>query len=241
MILDRLRPWRGRHGMGREVNGRVWLVMGLGNPGPHYSGHRHNVGYQVTEELAHRWGLLWRSHKSGQAQVIEGRLGVGALAHEPRSEPRSEPRNQPRNQPRSGTGNPPDTRIVLGRARGYMNTSGGPTKALANFYRVPPEQTIVVHDELDLPFEAMRVKLGGGDNGHNGLKSIRSALGTGEFLRVRMGIGRPQGRKEVHNYVLSDFSVDERKHLSLVIEHAADAVLSLVEVGLELTQQRFNS
>ncbi len=192
----------------------VWLVAGLGNPGPAYAGHRHNVGHLVVAELAARMGETFRSHRSGRADVVEGRFGA------------------------PGT---PGPRVVLARPRGYMNESGGPVKALATFYKVPPEQVVAVHDELDLPFGTLRVKLGGGDNGHNGLRSIRSSLGTGDFHRVRVGIGRPRGRQDVSDFVLSDFSSVERKELPWEVDRAADAVESLVVDGLERTQQQFNS
>lgn len=196
------------------ADAEVWLVVGLGNPGPTYAGHRHNIGYLVTDELARRMGGGFRFHKSGRADVVEGRLGAPGGAA---------------------------PRVVLARARCYMNESGGPVKALATFYKVPAERVVAIHDELDIPFDTMRVKLGGGDNGHNGLKSMRSSLGTGDFHRVRVGIGRPPGRQEVADFVLSNFSTTERKALPFVVDSAADAVESLVAEGLERTQQRFNS
>jgi PTH1 family peptidyl-tRNA hydrolase len=192
----------------------VWLVVGLGNPGPSYAGHRHNVGYLVAAELADRMGTTFRPHKTGRADVVEGRLGT------------------------PGTDAP---RVILARARSYMNESGGPVSQLAKFYKVGPDHVVVVHDELDLPFEAIRVKLGGGDNGHNGLRSVRSALDTGDFYRVRLGIGRPQGRQDVSDFVLSDYSASERRNLDLQVGLGADAVESLIADGLEPTQQRFNS
>jgi PTH1 family peptidyl-tRNA hydrolase len=192
----------------------VWLVVGLGNPGPAYAGHRHNVGYLVADELAQRMGSAFRMHKSGRAEVVEGRLT-----------PPGEP----------------GPRVILVRVRTYMNESGGPVKQLAAFYKVPPARIVAVHDELDLPFDTMRVKLGGGDNGHNGLRSLRGALGTGEFHRVRIGIGRPPGRQDVADFVLSDYSATERKAVPLQVITAADAVESLVTEGLESTQARFNS
>ncbi|EGD42069.1 aminoacyl-tRNA hydrolase [Nocardioidaceae bacterium Broad-1] len=194
----------------------VWLVVGLGNPGPTYAGHRHNIGYLVTDELANRLGSKWRAHKSGRADVVEGRL-------------------------RGTTPGVPGPRVVLARSRTYMNESGGPVKALATFYKVQPDHVIAIHDELDIAFDTMRVKLGGGDNGHNGLKSMRSSLGTGDFHRVRVGIGRPPGRQEVHDFVLSNFSTTERKVLPFVVDTAADAIETLITEGLEKTQQRFNS
>ena len=193
---------------------RVVAIVGLGNPGPAYAGHRHNVGYLVTDALAERMGSPFRAHKSGRADVVEGRLTP------------------------PGT---PGPRVVLARARGYMNESGGPVKALATFYKVAPDHVVAIHDELDIAFGTLRIKLGGGDNGHNGLKSMRSSLGTGDFYRVRAGIGRPPGRQDVADFVLSNYSTVERRELPFQVGDAADAVESLVTDGLEKTQQRFNS
>ena len=109
------------------------------------------------------------------------------------------------------------------------------------FYKVDPAHIIAIHDELDIPFGTLRIKLGGGDNGHNGLKSMRSSLGTGDFHRVRAGIGRPPGRQDVADFVLSNYSTVERKELPFQVSDAADAVESLIIDGLEKTQQRFNS
>ena len=192
----------------------VWLVVGLGNPGPTYAGTRHNIGYLVADELARRLGGSWRAHKTGRADVLEGRLGA------------------------PGT---PVPRLVLARPRCFMNESGGPVKALATFYKMPFDRIIAIHDELDIGFGTLRTKLGGGDNGHNGLKSMRSSLGTGDFYRVRVGIGRPNGRQQPADFVLSNYTAAERKELPLQVDTAADAVESLVNDGLELTQQRFNS
>jgi PTH1 family peptidyl-tRNA hydrolase len=192
----------------------VWLVVGLGNPGSDYAGTRHNVGYLVTDELARRMGSPFRAHKSGRAGVVEGRL-------------------TPPGQP--------GPRVVLARARGHMNESGGPVKALASFYKVPMDRIVAVHDELDIPFGTLRVKLGGGDNGHNGLRSLRSSLGTGDYYRVRVGVGRPPGRQDPADFVLSNYSAAERKELVFQVDRAADAVESLLAVGLERTQGQFNS
>ena len=219
MILDRLGALLGRL-IGRNFDEDtmtpvtdVWLVVGLGNPGPAYAGHRHNVGYLVDDVLAQRMGSPFRAHKSGRADVVEGRLGpVGAET----------------------------PRVVLARARSYMNESGGAVSTLAKFYKVPPERIIAVHDELDIPYGALRIKLGGGDNGHNGLRSMRSSLGTGDFYRVRVGIGRPPGRQDPADFVLSNYTATERKELEINVVEAADAVESLVADGLEKAQQRFN-
>lgn len=192
----------------------LWLVVGLGNPGPSYSGHRHNIGYMVADELADRMGSPWRAHKSGRSAVVEGRLTP------------------------PGT---PGPRVVLMRGKGYMNESGGPVSTIAKFYKVPPERIIAIHDELDIGFGTLRIKLGGGDNGHNGLRSMRSSLGTGDFFRVRAGIGRPPGRQPVAEFVLSDYSRTEKKELPFQISDAADAIEMLVSEGLAKTQSRFNS
>jgi len=186
----------------------TWLVVGLGNPGPTYASTRHNVGYLVTDALAARTGGSWKKHKSGRADVIEGRLA--------------------------------GERAILGRCRSYMNESGGPVSTLAKFYDVEPDHLVVIHDELDIDYGMLRVKAGGGDNGHNGLKSIRQSLGTGDFYRVRVGIGRPPGQQSVHDFVLKPYSTAERKDLPTYVEEAADAVESLMTQGLEATQSAFN-
>ncbi len=191
--------------------GSRWLVVGLGNPGPAYAGHRHNVGQRVVHELARRRDETFRRHKSGRADVVETRLALGAAP------------------------------IVLALPRSYMNESGGPGATLAAFYKVEPDHVVVVHDELDIPFETLRVKLGGGDNGHNGLRSMRRSLGTGDFYRVRVGIGRPPGRQNPADFVLSDYATQERVPLSVQVERAADAVEALISDGLEATQARYNS
>ncbi len=192
----------------------VWLVVGLGNPGEKYAGHRHNVGYLVADELVRRLGASFRAHKAGSADVVESRLGAPGM---------------------------PGPRVVLARPRSHMNVLGGPVKALASFYKVPPDRLVAIHDELDIPFGTLRVKLGGGDNGHNGLRSLRSSLGTGDFYRVRVGIGRPPGRQDVADFVLSNYSAAERKELPFEVDRAADAVETLIVEGLERTQQKFNS
>lgn len=133
------------------------------------------------------------------------------------------------------------TRVVVAKPHSYMNESGGPTKSLINYYKVPLEQLVVLHDELDIDFATQRYKLGGGDNGHNGLKSIRSALGSGDFLRVRLGIGRPPGRQDPADFVLKPFSGTERKELGDFFELAADGIETLVTQGLAQAQNGFNS
>lgn len=188
-----------------------WIVMGLGNPGPDYQATRHNVGFLVADELASRMSGSWRAHKSGHAMTVEGRL-AGA----------------------------PGVRAVVGRGRSFMNASGGPVVGLLAYYQVDVDRLIVIHDELDIPYGDLRVKYGGGDNGHNGLKSIRKSSGTGDYYRVRVGIGRPHGRQDTADFVLKPFSSVEKRELELHVSRAADAVESLMTDGLEQTQNRFN-
>lgn len=184
----------------------VWLVVGLGNPGPTYERTRHNVGQLALDVLAARIGSRFQTHKAG-ARVAEGRTAPGA------------------------------PKLVLAKSNGYMNTSGGPVAALAGYYGIDAEQIIVVHDDLDLPFDTVKLKLGGGHGGHNGLRDIAKALGTPDFFRVRVGIGRPPGRQDPADYVLKPFASTERDALPVLLEDAADAVESLVRVGLTATQQ----
>ena len=122
-----------------------------------------------------------------------------------------------------------------------MNESGGPVKALANFYKVEVANIIVLHDELDIPFSAIRSKVAGGDNGHNGLKSLTSSLGTADYFRIRLGIGRPMGQQDPGDFVLKQFSKEEKKDLDEFIDRGADCVEFLIEKGLDLTQSKFNS
>jgi peptidyl-tRNA hydrolase, PTH1 family len=133
-----------------------------------------------------------------------------------------------------------DQRVVLAKPRSYMNESGGPVVGLRDFFKLPMENIVAVHDELDLGFGMIRLKLGGGDNGHNGLKSLRRSLGSGEFHRVRVGIGRPPGRQDPADWVLRDFSTTERKELGLHVERAADAVETLLADGLAAAQNHYN-
>ena len=184
----------------------VWLVVGLGNPGPSYAGNRHNAGFLVLDELAARVGGKFKAHK-GRADVIEGRV--------------------------SGV------RTILAKPKSYMNESGGPVASLRDFYKIPVERIIVVHDELDIPFGRVRLKRGGTES-HNGPRSVSKALGSRDYLRVRVGISRPPGRQDAADYVLKDFSATERKELPFVVDRAADAVEALLAEGLEAAQNRFN-
>jgi PTH1 family peptidyl-tRNA hydrolase len=198
-----------------EGNDGTWLVVGLGNPGTRYAGNRHNVGAMVAEELAARSGIKLTSHKA-HARAASVRLGVLP-------------------------GGAPGPRAVLAVPACYMNESGGPVKALAAFFSVVPERLLVVHDELDIPAGQVRLKKGGGEGGHNGLRSISSALGTKDYVRVRVGIGRPPGRTDPAEFVLRDFSAAERKELPFLLSDAADAAEMVVIEGLLAAQQRYHS
>jgi peptidyl-tRNA hydrolase, PTH1 family len=133
-----------------------------------------------------------------------------------------------------------DASVVLAKPKAYMNISGGPVVSIARFYKVPVERITVVHDELDLPFGSLRLKRGGGDGGHNGLRSISAALGNREYARVRFGIGRPPGQQDPADFVLREFAAAQRKELPFLIDRAADAVEVLIAQGLEAAQNQFN-
>jgi peptidyl-tRNA hydrolase, PTH1 family len=192
-----------------------WLIVGLGNPGPQYAANRHNAGFMVADVLAARMGGRFKAHKH-RADAVEGRLATtveGRLA---------------------------TTRAILIKPKTYMNESGGPVAALRSFFGVPIEHVIVVHDELDLDAGVVRLKFDGGDNGHNGLRSVTKSLGSKDYLRVRLGVGRPPGQMDPADYVLRDVPAGQREDLRLQVEVAAHAVESLVSRGLEATQNLFH-
>ncbi|GAA4907561.1 peptidyl-tRNA hydrolase [Stackebrandtia albiflava] len=196
----------------------AFLVVGLGNPGPKYAGNRHNVGFMVVDLLARRIGDLagsgavkWSRHSKARAEVYEGRVAPGG------------------------------PRLILVKPLTYMNLAGQAVGPLAVFYKIPNAQVIAVHDELDLPYGVLRLKSGGGEGGHNGLKSMTQALGGRDYLRVRFGIGRPPGRMDPAAFVLRDFDTPERAELPLFTELAADAVEEVVTTGLTPAQNRFHA
>jgi PTH1 family peptidyl-tRNA hydrolase len=189
----------------------TWLVVGLGNPGSAYAGNRHNVGAMVVDELASRHGLGSFKVHKARARVVEGRFHV------------------------------PGPKLVLAVPLTYMNVSGGPVAGLLNYFGVPVERLVVVHDELDIEAGLVRLKRGGGEGGHNGLRSVSQSIGSKDYLRVRVGIGRPPGRQDPAGYVLKDFSKPEKAELPFLLDEAADAVEALVEVDLVDAQQRFHA
>jgi PTH1 family peptidyl-tRNA hydrolase len=187
-----------------------WLVVGLGNPGKEYAGHRHNVGFRVVELLASRVGAKFGRSKRAHAEVAEGRLGFGG------------------------------PKLVLVKPLTYMNLSGSAVASLAQFFKVPLERVLAVHDELDVPFGEVRVKRGGGEGGHNGLRSMSKSLGSKDYARVRFGIGRPPGRQDPADFVLSDFGSVERKELDFLVDRAADVTEAVVLEGVEWAQNKYH-
>ena len=188
-----------------------WLVVGLGNPGPRYAGNRHNVGAMVVEELATRTSSPLKAHK---ARAAAAQARIGAL---------------------------PGTPVVLAvpgsvHERVRWTGVGAPQVLLGD-----PRPLVVVHDELDIDAGSVRLKKGGGEGGHNGLRSISASLGTRDYLRVRVGIGRPPGRMDPADFVLRDFSATERKDLPFLVGDAADAVEMLVAQGILAAQQHFHA
>lgn len=186
----------------------MWLVVGLGNPGAEYAKTRHNIGFEVVDELARR----------GNAPAWRGKFGADL------------------------------TEIQLAGARAalckplqFMNLSGQPVASAAGFWKVPPPRLIVVHDDLDLPFGRLKLNAGGGHGGHNGLRSIiASAIGP-DFVRVRVGIGRPPAGQDPAAYVLAQFAKVEQKHVPSVTGEAADAVEAIATHGIDVAMNRFNS
>jgi PTH1 family peptidyl-tRNA hydrolase len=192
----------------------TWLVVGLGNPGAEYAGNRHNVGAMAIEELAARDAAGGRASfkaHKARARVAEVRLRVGG------------------------------PKVVLAVPSTYMNTSGGPVAGLLRYYDVPVDRLVVLHDELDIDAGLVRLKRGGGEGGHNGLRSISQSIGSKDYYRVRLGIGRPPGRQDPADFVLRDFGKAEREELPFLLGDAADAVEAIVEVGLTEAQQRFHA
>jgi peptidyl-tRNA hydrolase, PTH1 family len=189
----------------------TWLVVGLGNPGGQYAKNRHNVGFMIADLLASRIGAKFGRARRAAADAAEGHLRPGG------------------------------PKLVIAKPTTFMNLLGSPTAVLAQFYKIPPAQVIAVHDELDLEFGTIRIKIGGGEGGHNGLRSISSSMATKEYVRVRFGIGRPPGRMDAADYVLGDFSATQRKELDFLVDRAADIVESVIEIGVEPTQNKYHA
>jgi PTH1 family peptidyl-tRNA hydrolase len=184
----------------------MWMVVGLGNPGPKYERTRHNVGFRVADELVRRHGMSWKGSKLG------GEVATGAVGRE---------------------------RAVLLKPMEFMNLSGFAVQRAAQFHEVEPKQIVVVHDEIDLDPGVLRLKSAGGHGGHNGLRSIIEQLGTAEFLRVRVGVGKPPGpsdEKNVAGWVLAPFTED----VAPLVERAADATEAILDKGIAAAMNTFN-
>jgi PTH1 family peptidyl-tRNA hydrolase len=185
----------------------MWLLVGLGNPGPRYAGNRHNAGFMVVDELRRRAGDPACRLKMG-AELCEMSLGGES--------------------------------VLLCKPMEFMNCSGQAVQRVAAFWKIPPAQAVVVHDELDVPFGRLKLGMGGGAGGHNGVSSIMQDWGTPDFARVRLGIGRPPAAWDTADYVLADFRDDERPQLPELIETAADASETIIKRGLQVAMNRFN-
>ena len=185
----------------------MWLLVGLGNPGPEYANTRHNVGFNVVDLLAQRTGAPAARAKWG-AEIAETRIG--------------------------------GERVLLCKPMEYMNVSGQPVVRVASFWKVEPRQTVVVHDDLDLPFGRLKLGAGGGHGGNNGVRSILAEWGSADFARVRMGIGRPSAGRDASGHVLGGFDGGERAAVEEFFGRAADAAACIVTDGLAVAMNRFN-
>lgn len=183
-----------------------WLVVGLSNPGEQYAKTRHNVGAMVLDTCVEQAGANFTSAKFGTRQAD---VRFGPLRA---------------------------VKATLATLGCYMNVSGGPTKQLLQFYKYAPSQLLVVHDDLDLPLGVIKIKIGGGEGGHNGLRSISGALGTKDYVRLRVGVGRPPGRMNAADYVLRPFSKAEGPELALVLARAAEAIETIATAGIAAAQ-----
>jgi PTH1 family peptidyl-tRNA hydrolase len=187
----------------------VWLIVGLGNPGPRYAQNRHNIGFMVVDELARR----------ARAESFRAKFGGDVATCELAGQ-----------------------RVVLLKPMEYMNVSGRAVQRTSAFYQVAPAEILVVHDEIDLPLGALRVKVGGGHAGHNGVRSITQDLGTPEFARVRIGVGRPGHRNaNVAGHVLDDFGRSEQEEVKILIQEAADGVEEILRKGPLLAMNKVNA
>lgn len=189
------------------MEGELWLVAGLGNPGSSYARTRHNVGYMAAETLAQKCKIAINQNKF-KAWFGRGRCG--------------------------------NRKIIIAKPSAYMNRSGPPLRQLADYFNVSILNTLVIHDDLDIEKGQIKIKEKGGHGGHNGIKSIMETFGSGDFPRVRIGIGRPSLPVDVTDWVLGKFTKEEEKFFAPVIENASQAVITLIEQGLPVAMNRFN-
>ena len=184
----------------------MFLFVGLGNPEPRFAGNRHNVGFQVLDELAKRAGVAW-------GERFRGRFGQGRLGGD---------------------------KVLLLEPLTFMNLSGESVAPAAQYFKVGLDETVIVHDEMDIEFRRLQLKRDGGSGGHNGLRSVEALLGSADFLRVRVGVGRPPPRWDAADWVLSDFDAGEREALPSVVQMAADACQMMVERGMSAAMNQYN-
>ncbi|MCX8090357.1 MAG: aminoacyl-tRNA hydrolase [Verrucomicrobiae bacterium] len=186
----------------------LFLIVGLGNPGPEYAGTRHNAGFALLQTLAERWGASWHEARRFRARVARVRR--------------------------------PGRCLLLCQPQTFMNASGEAVGPLVRFYRLPLERLLVVLDDADLPLGEIRLRPRGSSGGHHGLESIQTALGTSDFARLRIGIGRAPGAREITNYVLSRFSPEEAALVKKVLARAAEQVECWLTDGIHKAMSRYN-
>ncbi len=214
--MNTLFSWLRRARTTGEGDASMKMIVGLGNPGPEHARNRHNIGFQVLEVFAERHGLrLDRAQKRARVAVGDVRLPDGAGG-------RTE-------------------RVVLVRPLTYMNLSGEAVGPLAAFYRVAPADILVISDDLDLPTGRLRLRSGGGSGGQKGVASIVQHLHTDAFPRLRVGIGRPPGKKDPADYVLQNFSADQEAEMAFVRAKSADAIEVWLGQGIEAAMNQFNA
>ena len=199
----------------------AFLIVGLGNPGAEYAKTRHNAGFSLVEKLTARWKLNWRNERKFKARVARGEI-VG-----------------PASSPSTG-GTPVPRRVLLCQPQTFMNASGEAVKAMMSFYQLPLEHLLVAVDDADLPLGEIRLRADGGSGGHHGLESIGRHLATQTFARLRVGIGRKYGAREITDYVLDRFEKAEAAVMEKVLDRAADQAECWVADGIEMAMNRFN-
>ncbi|WP_293820788.1 aminoacyl-tRNA hydrolase [uncultured Corynebacterium sp.] len=172
------------------------LVVGLGNPGPKYAGTRHNIGFDVADELVGELMSSFSVHKKTNTEVAEGMVG--------------------------------GRKIICAKPRSFMNLSGGPIKALSQYFHLSPTDIIVIHDELELDFGTIKLRQGGGDHGHNGLRSTTKSLGTKDYQRLSVGIGRPPGRMDPASFVLKPWAKQEKVEIPIICANAVEEILRVI-------------
>lgn len=187
--------------------GRLTLIVGLGNPGREHAGNRHNAGFQCIDRLAEAHGMSF-TRRQARARAAQGEIG----GH----------------------------RVLLVKPQTFMNGSGEAVGQLARFYKIPPANVLVLYDDLDLPLGTIRLRPGGGAGGHRGMRSIIQHLDTEDFHRLRLGIGRPPGAMDPVDYVLNDFTADERADMELAFERAVAAIECFLGEGIDAAMNAFN-